>query len=158
MILVNCEINLTIKYVICEGDRETTFAITDTKLCVSVVTLQSQDSIGILKSSFKQIIYWNKYWSTPKTLLQNRDLNYLIDSSFRRVNRLFVPSFEDDNGRIDYFIDENVMTGGRNVFDQLARNNIITYENIKNVAIGQENNYTTGCLLDYPNFKKKTMS
>ena len=29
----------------------------------------------------------------------------------------------------------------------------MTYKNIINAAPGQENNYTTGCLLDYPYFK-----
>ena len=45
MLLINCEINLLLTWsancVISEGDRETTFAITDTKLYVPVVTLSS---------------------------------------------------------------------------------------------------------------------
>ena len=105
MLLVNCETNLMLnwstKYVICKGDRETTFAITHTKFCVSVVNRQSPDNTRILKSSFKRTINWNKYWSTAKTLPQNLDLNNLIDSSFRRMKRLFVLSFEDHNGRTD---------------------------------------------------------
>ena len=34
------------------------------------------------------------------------------------------------------------------------KNDKITYENIRKIATGQENDYTTGCLLDYPNFKE----
>ena len=30
----------------------------------------------------------------------------------------------------------------------------LTYDNIKNVAIGQVDYYTAGCLLDYPYFKE----
>ena len=44
----------------------TTFAITDTKLYVPVVTLSSQDKTKLLqqlKSGFKGTISWNKYQS-----------------------------------------------------------------------------------------------
>ena len=46
------------------------------------------------------------------------------------------------------------MIDGRNFFDQLIRNDIKTYESVKRNAIGQRDNYTTGCLLDYLYFKK----
>ena len=39
-------------------------------------------------------------------------------------------------------------------FDQLIKNNKITYENIRKIATGQGDDYTTGCLLDYTYFKK----
>ena len=43
------------------------------------------------------------------------------------------------------------MIDGRNFFDQpMAK----TYENIRKIATGQGNDYTTGCLLDYSYFKK----
>ena len=45
------------------------------------------------------------------------------------------------------------MIDGQNIFDQPIKNNIITYENIAKIAIDQGNDYTTGCLLDYPYFK-----
>ena len=34
------------------------------------------------------------------------------------------------------------------------KNNKITYENIRKIATGQGDDYTTGCLLDYTYFKK----
>ena len=37
----------------------------------------------------------------------------------------------------------------------IIRNSIKTYQSIRKIAIGQENAYVTGCLLDYPSFKKK---
>ena len=46
------------------------------------------------------------------------------------------------------------MMDGQNVFDQPVRNDLITYDNIQKIATGQEDDYTTGCLLDYNNFKK----
>ena len=37
-------------------------------------------------------------------------------------------------------------------FDQPIKNNKVTYDNIRKIAIGQGDDYTTGCLLDYPYF------
>ena len=50
--------------------------------------------------------------------------------------------------------DYNVMIDGKNVFDQLVKNNIWTYDNIRKISTGQGDDYTTGCLLDYNYFKK----
>ena len=45
------------------------------------------------------------------------------------------------------------MINGENFFDQPIKNNKVTYNNIRKIAIGQGDDYTTGCLLDYPHFK-----
>ena len=50
--------------------------------------------------------------------------------------------------------DYNVMIDGKNFFDQLIKNDKVPYENIRKIAIGQGDDYTTGCLLDYSYFKK----
>ena len=42
------------------------------------------------------------------------------------------------------------MINGENVFDQPIKNNKVTYENIRKIATGQGDDYTTDCLLDYP--------
>ena len=74
MPLINCEINLILTWsancVISSAavNQATTFAITDTKLYVSVVTLSTDDNAKLsqqLKSGFKRTINWNKY--EPKT-------------------------------------------------------------------------------------------
>ena len=44
------------------------------------------------------------------------------------------------------------MIDGRNFFDQPMKNDLRTYINRK-IAIGQDDDYRTGCLLDYPYFK-----
>ena len=41
----------------------------------------------------------------------------------------------------------------KNFFDQPVKNHKITYENIRNIATGQGDDYKTGCLLDYIYFK-----
>ena len=41
------------------------------------------------------------------------------------------------------------MIDGKNFFDQHNKNNLRTNDSIRKVAIGQGDDYTTGCLLDY---------
>ena len=45
-----------------------------------------------LKSGFKRTIKWNKYISQMTIQPQNNNLNYLIEPTFKNVNRLFVSS------------------------------------------------------------------
>ena len=47
----------------------------------------------------------------------------------------------------------NALIAGKNVFDEPVKNNKVTYENIRKIATGQGDDYTTGCLLDYIYFK-----
>ena len=134
MLLTSCEINLFLtwseKCVITSNtaaNQATTFAITDTKLYVSVVTLSTQDDAKLLqqlKSGFKRTINWNKYQSI---VASNPYLDYLIDPSFQEVNRFFVLSFENSTDRTvhtKYYLptaemkNYNVMIGGQNFFDK----------------------------------------
>ena len=68
MSLINCEINFILTWsvncVISEGNRQTIFSITDTKLYVFVVTLPTQDNSKLLrqlKYGFKMTINRDKY-------------------------------------------------------------------------------------------------
>ena len=74
--------------------------ITITKLYVPVVTLSIDDNIKFLeniKQGFKRRISWNKYRSEITSQTKNNNLDYLIDSTFRNINRLFVFSFKNGN-------------------------------------------------------------
>ena len=51
--------------------------------------------------------------------------------------------------------DYNVKIDGRHSFDQPINNHIKTYESIRKITTGQEDDYTIGCLLNYPYFKEK---
>ena len=114
-----------------------------------------------LKSGFKRVINWNKYLSKPELLRRNPNLNHLVEPSFQGVNRLFVLAFEDEDQRTShsgYYLpnveikDYNIVINGGNLFDQPIKNNKVTYENIRKIATGQGDDYTTGCLLDYSYF------
>ena len=68
MPLTNCKINLILtwskKCMLSNDTKATTFAITDTKRYVLLVTLSTQDNAKLLqqlKSGFKRTINWNKY-------------------------------------------------------------------------------------------------
>ena len=49
------------------------------------------------------------------------------------------------------------MIDGETFFDQPVKTDQVTYENIRKIAIGQGDDYATGCLLDYNYFKKYKM-
>ena len=86
----------------------------------------------------------------------------MVEPSFQGVNRIFILAFDDDAQRASakcYYLSNveikgyNIMINGENVFDQPIKNNKITYKNIKKIATGQGDDYTTGFLLSYPYFK-----
>ena len=54
--------------------------------------------------------------------------------------------------------DYNLIIEERNFFDQPIKKDLKTYDNIRKIATGQVNDYTTGCLLDYPYFKHTTIA
>ena len=166
MPLINCEVNLILTWssncvliATAIQNQAATFETTDTKLYVPVVTLSTQENTKFLqqlKSSFKRVINWNKYLSKPELLAQYPNLNHLVEPSFQGIKRLCVLAFENDNDRIsddEYYLptveikDYNIVINGENFFDQP-----ITYDNIRKFATGQGDDYTTGCLLDYPYF------
>ena len=45
------------------------------------------------------------------------------------------------------------MIDGENFFDPAVQNDLITYDNIRNIATGQGDDHTNGCLLDCNYFK-----
>ena len=116
MALISCEVNLILIWsqncVIVSTNvvnQKTTFAKTDTKLYVLVITLSQQDNAELLQqlnSGFKRVINWNKYLSKPELLAQNPNLNHLVESSFQGINRIFILAYEHDTQRTsakDYY-------------------------------------------------------
>ena len=95
---------------------------------------------------------------------QNNKLNYLIDPTFRNVNRLFVLSFSRNNADdkrdsfSHYYVpnvkikDFNVLIDGKSFFDLPVKNEEEAYEKI--IDMSNNNDYTTGNLLDFAYFKE----
>ena len=95
---------------------------------------------------------------------QNNNLNYLIDPTSTNVNSLFVLSFarniigDDRDSFSDYYVpnveikDFNVLIDGKSFFDLPVKNEEEGYE--KNMDMSNNNDFTTGNLLDFAYFKK----
>ena len=86
-----------------------------------------------LRTGFKRTIKWNKYRSEMTNQTKNNNLNYLIDPTFTKVNRLFVLSFENENDRTSfskYYVpnfkikDFNVLIDGKSFFGLPLQTNI----------------------------------
>ena len=150
-----------------DNPKNAIFQITDTKLYVPVVTLSKENDIKLLeqlKSGFKRTIKWNKYRSQMTIQPQNNNLNYLIDPTFTNVNRLFVLSFPRNNNTdsrysySNYYVpkvkisDFNVLIDGKSFFDLPVKNEEEAYEKI--IDMSNNNDYTTGNLLDFAYFKE----
>ena len=144
-----------------------TFKITDVKLFVPVVTLSKENDIQLLeqlKTGFKGTIKRNEYRSQMSIQPQNNNLNYLTDSTFTSVSRLFVLSFpRNDNtdsrySFSNYYVskvkvsDFNVLIDGKSFFDLSVKNDEEAYEKI--IDMSNNNDYKTGNLLDFAYFKK----
>ena len=88
-----------------DAPTNATFKITETKLYVPVVTLSTEDDNNFLeqsKSGFKRTIKWKKCRSEMTNQTKSNNLNYLIDPTFSKVNRLFVLSFKIEEGRASF--------------------------------------------------------
>ena len=68
----------------------------------------------------------------------------------------FALSFKDDDGRESceqYYLPTVEIKDYNIMIDKPIKNDLKTYDNIRKIATGQGDDYTTGCLLDYPYFK-----
>ena len=115
-----------------------------------------------LKLEFKRTVKWNKYRSQMTIQPQYNNLNYLIDLTFTKVNRLFVLSFGrnaegDRRDSFSYYVssneikDFNVLIDGKRFFDLPVKNEEV-YKKI--IEMSRNNDYTTGNLLDFAYFKE----
>ena len=95
---------------------------------------------------------------------QNNNLNCLIDPTFININRLFVLFFprnnntDDRDSFSDCYVpnveikDFKVLADGKSFFDLSVKNEEETYEKI--IEMSNNNDYTTGKLLDFGYFKE----
>ena len=77
-----------------------TFAITDTKFYVPVVTLKTEDNTELwklLSEGFKRSVYWNEYGLILKDYDANTNITERLDASFQGVNKLLVLAYAYGN-------------------------------------------------------------
>ena len=135
--------------------------ITSTRLYVPVVTLSINDNIKILdiNQGIRRTISWNKYRCEITTQTESNNLDYLIDPTFRNINRLCALSMK--NGNNDPTRDSfnkyymllveikkiNELIDNKPFFDQPIKNKQEVYEKI--LEMSRNDNYITRNLLDY---------
>ena len=78
-------------------------------------------------------------------LLMHVGDNVTDESSYRKY---FLPRVKIEN--------YNIETDGRNFCDQSINDLIKQYDEVRNISIGQGDDYTTGCLLDFTYFENNT--
>ena len=174
MPLINCKVKLNLTWkkecVLSNQAGDAVFIINDTKLYVPVVTLSKEDNKDFIEQQnkdFQRSIYWNEYKTKEKT--EEADANVFkyisLDPSFQGVNRLFFMVYNRDNqptrnGQQKYYLPRidlrkyNVITDGRNFYDNPIESDIEKYRELKKVMTGKGEDYTTGYLLDYYYFEK----
>ena len=171
MPLINSKIELSLKWyescILSSAGTAATFAITDTKFYVPVVTLNIEDNAKLsklLSKGFKRSVYWNKYQAILKDHAANNYIREWLDASYQGVNKLFVlPYAHGDNITNEssyrkYFLPRlkirnyNIEIDGRNFFDQSINELIKQYDEVRKISTGQGNDYTTGYLLDFAYF------
>ena len=151
-----------------------TFEITDAKLYVPIVTAVEDNSklSKLLNEGFKRPIYWNEYKLTPNKIVEIATVNeekyienYLIQVVSQEVKRLFVLAYDNaaDNNQVsvdsyknNFFPrvkieNYNIEIDGRKFYDQPINDSIKQYDEI---STGQEDDYTTGGLLDFGYFEQ----
>ena len=138
-------------------------------LSVNLIITQKENDPKLLekiKTAFKRTIKWNKYRSQMTIQPKNNNFNYLIDSTFTNVNRLFVLLFvrtnagDDRDSFLDYYVpnveikDFNVLIDGKSFFDLPVKNEEEAYEKV--IEMSNNSDYKTGNLLDFDYFKNMT--
>ena len=93
---------------------------------------------------------------------RNNNLNYLIDPTFKNVNRKFVLSFENEEDRTSFYKyyvpnveikDYNVLNHSKACFELLIKNIEEKYEKITQIT-DHGGYFTRGNLLDFEYFKE----
>ena len=173
--LINCRAELSLAWnencILTSLAGNPAFTITNAKIYVLVVTLSIEDNARLTKllsKGFKSSVYWNKYKVIPNKAYNRHDyIRELLDASYQGVKRLFVLAYDNtgDNpvtadSHRKYFLPRikienyNIEIDGRNFYDQPINDLIKQFDEIRKISIGQGDDYTTGCLLDFAYLKK----
>ena len=115
------------------------------------------------------LLYYRRKWKITKTIKYvERPIRELLDASYQGVKRLYVLAYDNAavNNQVSvdsfkkYFLPRvqiksyNIEIGGRKNFYYQSINDLIKkYDEVRKVSIGQGDDDTTSCLLDYRYFK-----
>ena len=170
------ELNWTKYSVLCNQNQNSIFQITKCELYIPIVTLNTENNnklSELLSKGFERTVVWNEYKSKIErvTIPQNDNMfkRTTLDVSFQGVSKLFAATNETDNiqrngsieeSRTRYYLTKaeiknyNVLTDGRNFYDQNVNSSIVRYNELLKMTTGRLEDYSTGCLLDYDHYIK----
>ena len=149
MPLINCKIALSLKWcencILSNAETAVTFAITDTKLYVPIVTIKIEDNAKLSKlltEGFKRSIYWDKY----KIIFIDYNNEYIrenLDANFQGVSRLFdvvtmlLMKIHIENIFFQGFLQNyNTEIDGRHFYDQSINDLIKQYDEVRKISTG----------------------
>ena len=173
MPLINCKVEILLTWyencILSRAGTAVTFAISNTKLYLTIVTLKTEDNAKLsklLNEGVKRLIYWNKYKIFFKDYNNTEYIRERLDASFEGVSRLFVLAYARGNNVTNedsyrkYFLPRfkiknyNIEINGRNFYDQLINDLMKQYDEVRKISTGQGDDCTTSCLLDFAYFEK----
>ena len=144
------------------------FTIKNTKLYVPVITLSARDNqklSKLLSKEFERSVYWYEYETKSENKNATNEYRYFLKSNFVGVNRLFVLVYKNEANNAKrfnaqkYYLPKgiiknyNLIINGKNLYDHPIYWDIKPYEKIRKSTTGQDEDYSTGCLLDYEYIK-----
>ena len=122
--------------------KDLKFSVTDHKLYVLVVTLQTEYQNQLykdLKTGISIDFTWSKYRSQMVNQTATNNLNFLVDPTFNNVNRLLVLAFQNEEDRRSFskyytptveIKDYNVIIDGEPFYEIPIKNKEETYKTI----------------------------
>ena len=147
------------------NNADVNFTITDTKTYIPVVTLRSIESEKLLRSlerGFSKTINWNKLSVRSMSLTSNQ-YDIMVEPTFQGVNRLFILTYpvafhRESVTRVFvpnmFYVNYNISIDRRNVFESpITEVDRKGYENLRDIMIGNGDDYTVGSMIDYEYFK-----
>ena len=98
---------------------------------------------NILEEGFKRPIYWNEYQAKikAKDLDDNNFTRFFLEAAFQEVKRLFVLAFDNTEGDANKVEKNRIYR--RNFYDQRINDLVKQYDEIRKIATGQGDDYTT---------------
>ena len=181
MPLINCKVEFSLNWhercILSNAGNNASFTITDAKLYVPIVALKTEDNTKLSKlfsEGFKRPIYWNEYKVISNKIVEigavneEKYIRELLDLSWQGVKRLFVLAYNNTEGNNQISIDSfkkyflprvkienyNIEIDGRNFYGHPINDSIKQYVEIRKISTGQDDDYTTGCSLDFSYFEK----
>ena len=85
------------------------------------------------------------YYNIQNQALKEQLIGTNINQKYQYKHQTYITTVE--------IKDYNVITDEQSFSDQPVKNDLRAYDNIRKIAIGQQNDHTTGCLLCYSYFK-----